>query len=160
MLLLAIRQETQPLCYWFIGDPGWIRTSDPLLRRQMLYPTELRDRVAISAIEPFIRSRPRARDSSRSAGFQGRRLRDIRSLPRSRLSSAGHRRWCDDHKVCCQEFDKTRADQKHRVGVDWLMYQHVLAAVPASPGELDTFQQLVRSDLGRQNTSRRGRGRR
>ena len=27
-----------------VGDPGWIRTSDPLLRRQVLYPAELRDR--------------------------------------------------------------------------------------------------------------------
>ncbi len=27
------------------GDPGKTRTCDPLLRRQMLYPTELRDRV-------------------------------------------------------------------------------------------------------------------
>lgn len=26
------------------GDPGRIRTFNPLLRRQMLYPTELRDR--------------------------------------------------------------------------------------------------------------------
>ena len=26
------------------GDPGWIRTSDPQLRRLMLYPAELRDR--------------------------------------------------------------------------------------------------------------------
>ena|ERR1039458_5395845 len=26
----------------FIGDPGWIRTSDPQLRRLVLYPTELR----------------------------------------------------------------------------------------------------------------------
>jgi hypothetical protein len=25
-----------------IGDPGWIRTSDPQLRRLMLYPAELR----------------------------------------------------------------------------------------------------------------------
>ena len=24
------------------GDPGWIRTSDPQLRRLMLYPAELR----------------------------------------------------------------------------------------------------------------------
>jgi hypothetical protein len=28
----------------FIGDPGWIRTSDPQLRRLMLYPAELRGR--------------------------------------------------------------------------------------------------------------------
>src|SRR5688572_1035371 len=28
------------------GDPGWIRTSDPQLRRLMLYPAELRGRVA------------------------------------------------------------------------------------------------------------------
>ena len=26
------------------GDPGWIRTSDPQLRRLMLYPAELRGR--------------------------------------------------------------------------------------------------------------------
>src|SRR5262245_3182044 len=29
----------------FPGDPGRTRTCDPLLRRQMLYPAELRDRV-------------------------------------------------------------------------------------------------------------------
>ena len=28
---------------WF-GRPGWTRTSDPLLRRQVLYPPELRAR--------------------------------------------------------------------------------------------------------------------
>src|SRR5215208_5907732 len=28
------------------GDPGWIRTSDPQLRRLMLYPAELRGRIA------------------------------------------------------------------------------------------------------------------
>ena len=27
----------------FLGDPGKTRTCDPLLRRQMLYPAELRD---------------------------------------------------------------------------------------------------------------------
>ncbi len=29
------------------GDPGMTRTCDLLLRRQLLYPTELRDRTAI-----------------------------------------------------------------------------------------------------------------
>jgi hypothetical protein len=28
-----------------LGDPDWIRTSDPQLRRLLLYPAELRDRV-------------------------------------------------------------------------------------------------------------------
>ena len=28
----------------FVGDPAWIRTRDPQLRRLMLYPTELRGR--------------------------------------------------------------------------------------------------------------------
>jgi len=28
--------------YGFYGRPGWTRTSDPLLRRQVLYPPELR----------------------------------------------------------------------------------------------------------------------
>jgi hypothetical protein len=28
-------------------DPGWIRTSDLLLRRQLLYPAELRDQASI-----------------------------------------------------------------------------------------------------------------
>jgi transposase len=28
-----------------VGDPGRIRTCDPLLRRQVLYPAELRDRA-------------------------------------------------------------------------------------------------------------------
>ena len=30
--------------YFILGDPGAIRTRDRLLRRQMLYPAELRDR--------------------------------------------------------------------------------------------------------------------
>ena len=34
-----------------IGDPDRIRTCDPLLRRQMLYPTELRDRSGQSIRE-------------------------------------------------------------------------------------------------------------
>src|SRR4029079_12270884 len=29
----------------FIGDPAWIRTRDPQLRRLMLYPSELRGRA-------------------------------------------------------------------------------------------------------------------
>ena len=29
----------------YFGVPGWARTSDPLLRRQPLYPTELQGRV-------------------------------------------------------------------------------------------------------------------
>ncbi len=33
-----------------IGDPGRIRTCDPLLRRQMLYPTELRDLGWLDAV--------------------------------------------------------------------------------------------------------------
>jgi hypothetical protein len=32
--------------YWENGAPGEIRTPDPLLRRQMLYPAELRARSA------------------------------------------------------------------------------------------------------------------
>ncbi|MDB5525200.1 MAG: hypothetical protein JWM58_2963 [Rhizobium sp.] len=32
-----------------VGDPCWIRTSDHLLRRQVLYPAELRDRSCPSA---------------------------------------------------------------------------------------------------------------
>ena len=30
--------------FFILGDPGAIRTRDRLLRRQMLYPAELRDR--------------------------------------------------------------------------------------------------------------------
>lgn len=30
----------------FTGDPGQIRTADPSLRRRMLYPTELRNRIS------------------------------------------------------------------------------------------------------------------
>ena len=38
------------------SDPDWIRTNDLLLRRQLLYPAELRDRNIISniLIEPMI----------------------------------------------------------------------------------------------------------
>ncbi|GBQ99102.1 hypothetical protein AA102526_1690 [Asaia lannensis NBRC 102526] len=32
------------------GAPCWIRTSDPQLRRLLLYPTELRARIAIPLV--------------------------------------------------------------------------------------------------------------
>jgi hypothetical protein len=38
------------------GAPGGIRTPDPLLRRQMLYPSELRARRSI--LKDFAPSRP------------------------------------------------------------------------------------------------------
>ena len=34
--------------------PGWIRTSDLLLRRQLLYPTELREQVDSAAGLPYL----------------------------------------------------------------------------------------------------------
>ena len=34
----------------FIGDPGWIRTSDPQLRRLVLYPAELRGLAQTSGL--------------------------------------------------------------------------------------------------------------
>jgi hypothetical protein len=37
------------------GAPGPIRTGDPLLRRQMLYPTELRARRTYAIVGPFLR---------------------------------------------------------------------------------------------------------
>ena len=44
---LCLRYVLLPMCPGqtqdFIGDPGRTRTCDPLLRRQMLYPAELRD---------------------------------------------------------------------------------------------------------------------
>ena len=42
--LSLIREgHKQRIIYRKNGDPCWIRTSDNLLRRQVLYPTELRD---------------------------------------------------------------------------------------------------------------------
>ena len=43
----------------FFCDPVWIRTKGLLLRRQLLYPTELRDPI-ISAIEPQIKIKLRS----------------------------------------------------------------------------------------------------
>lgn len=37
----AVSFKTRRLFYW--RDPDWTRTSDLLLRRQLLYPAELRD---------------------------------------------------------------------------------------------------------------------
>ena len=53
MNALARAFSSQPVSYKkapndlgvFYGDPGAIRTHDLLLRRQLLYPTELRDRM-------------------------------------------------------------------------------------------------------------------
>jgi hypothetical protein len=44
---LANLGDPVPIYLKFIkfGDPAWIRTRDPQLRRLMLYPTELRGRV-------------------------------------------------------------------------------------------------------------------
>ena len=36
----------------FIGDPCRIRTCDLLLRRQLLYPAELRDQINIGSEDP------------------------------------------------------------------------------------------------------------
>ena len=35
------------LCFGGYGAPGRIRTSDPLVRSQMLYPAELRAHIAL-----------------------------------------------------------------------------------------------------------------
>ncbi len=34
------------------GDPGWIRTNDPQLRRLLLYPTELRGHISLNIPPP------------------------------------------------------------------------------------------------------------
>jgi hypothetical protein len=36
-----------------LGDPDWIRTNDPQLRRLLLYPTELRDLNLAAKIEIY-----------------------------------------------------------------------------------------------------------
>ena len=36
------------------GDPGWIRTSDLVLRRHLLYPTELRGRKPTEGLIPIL----------------------------------------------------------------------------------------------------------
>ena len=37
----------------FIGDPGGARTPNPLLRRQALYPVELRDHARFAGIDCY-----------------------------------------------------------------------------------------------------------
>ena len=41
------KKAQQPYDYWASSDPVWIRTKDLLLRRQLLYPAELRDPMPI-----------------------------------------------------------------------------------------------------------------
>ena len=36
------------------GDPDWIRTNDLVLRRHLLYPTELRDRTRSGISQPAV----------------------------------------------------------------------------------------------------------
>ena len=45
----------------FPGDPGRIRTCDPLLRRQVLYPAELRDLAFWSHPTAILRCGPSER---------------------------------------------------------------------------------------------------
>ena len=47
------RQTSQKYTFQNNGDPGRTRTCDPLLRRQMLYPAELRDRARCLAHSPM-----------------------------------------------------------------------------------------------------------
>ncbi len=37
------------MLYDYTRDPDWIRTNDPQLRRLMLYPTELPDRLEMGS---------------------------------------------------------------------------------------------------------------
>jgi hypothetical protein len=53
-----------------IGDPGWIRTSDHRLRRQVLYPTELRSREKSLTQNPV--------DSHYAPSCRGPRMRATR----------------------------------------------------------------------------------
>ena len=39
--------------YSILGDPDWIRTNDLLLRRQLLYPAELRDQFFIESLQIY-----------------------------------------------------------------------------------------------------------
>ena len=53
-----------------LGDPGRIRTCDPLLRRQMLYPAELRDHTVSAEPRNFQPTFPiRARSPKRKLTF-------------------------------------------------------------------------------------------
>ncbi len=41
-----IKKRCKYLIYNAFGDPDWIRTNDPQLRRLMLYPAELPDQYS------------------------------------------------------------------------------------------------------------------
>jgi hypothetical protein len=44
-----IKKRCKSLIYSALGDPDWIRTNDPQLRRLMLYPTELPDQFQLGS---------------------------------------------------------------------------------------------------------------
>ena len=86
MRLATVRHDTVndlTVCGWAAGNlreavlretgrPGWTRTSDPLLRRQVLYPPELRAR-GCRLVNPNARA-PGARDAVKP-GLSGATLR-------------------------------------------------------------------------------------
>ena len=59
------------------GRRGWTRTSDPQLRRLMLYPPELRARV--STILPWRRANPKRPLLPHLAHCKTLRLRQVRA---------------------------------------------------------------------------------
>jgi hypothetical protein len=95
------------------GAPGEIRTPDPLVRSQMLYPAELRAREAIlpkiagGAVGCGFRSR--RREGTVGLQFRSAAIRRIAAARRGRLGCA----WVDDRvRECGRRLCKNRGKQQ------------------------------------------------
>ena len=58
------------MAFLFIGAPGEIRTPDPLVRSQILYPTELRAQYAFKAVDFDRKIRFNQRRLAEREGFE------------------------------------------------------------------------------------------
>ncbi len=51
--------KTKKPLLWLYGDSDWIRTNDLLLRRQLLYPAELRNQIKYNEHEVIDAKNPK-----------------------------------------------------------------------------------------------------
>ena len=52
--MIDLKLKAKSPDFAFIGDPDWIQTNDPKLRRFVLYSAELPDRTNLSFSEYFL----------------------------------------------------------------------------------------------------------
>ena len=69
-----IKKPAQGRLFYGFGAPGRIRTSDPLVRSQVLYPTELRARIYHNLLEQFYFSSPSNAAHCRYSSWRSRFL--------------------------------------------------------------------------------------